>query len=213
MFKRRIIKKKYCNGTITNQQIGEIHDDIFNAYVNEEHKGNNTIIKTNNVVFQVSTHEDQKNSDNEDVSSIDLGICEETLKLKNNIEKEESLIILKIDVKSEDLSQTYVYYEVYNPINLQILNITDCEEDTISISSPVNLDEETSILYSSLKDSGYNLFNSNDDFYNDICSKYTSVNGTDITMADRKNIIFNNNGNISLCQKSCSFENYDIKTR
>ena len=125
-----------------------------------------------------------------------MGICEETLKLKNNIPMEESLIILKTDIKSEDLSQTYVYYEVYNPITLQILNLTDCEEDTIIINTPVNLDEETSILYSSLKDSGYNLFDSGDDFYNDICSKYTSVNGTDITMADRKNLIFNNNGNI-----------------
>ena len=208
-----ILKNKYCNGTITNQQIGEIHDDIKNKYINEEHKGNNTIIKTDNVIFQVSTHEDQKNSDNADISSIDLGICEETLKLKNNIPMEESLIILKTDIKSEDLSQTYVYYEVYNPITLQILNLTDCEEDTIIINTPVNLDEETSILYSSLKDSGYNLFDSGDDFYNDICSKYTSVNGTDITMADRKNLIFNNNGKISLCQKRCSFENYDIKKR
>ena len=107
-----ILKNKYCNGTITNQQIGEIHDDIKNKYINEEHKGNNTIIKTDNVIFQVSTHEDQKNSDNADISSIDLGICEETLKIKNNIPMEESLIILKTDIKSEDLSQTYVYYEV-----------------------------------------------------------------------------------------------------
>ena len=208
-----LLKNKYCNGTITEKQIGEIHDDIKNKYVNKEHKGNNTIIKTDNVIFQVSTHEDQKNSDNTDVSSIDLGICEETLKSKNKIPKEESLIILKTDVKSEDLSQTYVYYEVYNPITLQILNITDCENDTISINTPVNLDEVTSILYSSLKDFGYNLFNSSDDFYNDICSKYTSVNGTDISMADRKNIIFNNNGKMSLCQKRCSFENYNTKTR
>ena len=208
-----LLKNKYCNGTITEKQIGEIHDDIKNTYVNKEHKGNNTIIKTDNVIFQVSTHEDQKNSDNTDISSIDLGICEETLKRKNNIPKEESLIILKTDIKSKDLSQTYVYYEVYNPVNLQILNITDCENDTISISSPVNLDEVTSILYFSLKDSGYNLFNSSDDFYNDICSKYTSVNGTDITMADRKNIIYNNNGKMSLCQKRCSFENYNNKTR
>ena len=208
-----LLKNKYCNGTITEEQIGEIHDNIKDAYVNKEHKGNNTIFKTDNVIFQVSTHEDQKNSDYIDISSIDLGICEETLKLKNGIPKEESLIILKTDVKSEDLSQTYVFYEIYNPINLQILNLSDCKDDTISINTPVNLDEGTTILYSSLKDAGYNLFNSSDDFYNDVCSKYTSINGTDITMADRKNIIFNNNGNISLCQKRCSFEDYNIKTR
>ena len=208
-----ILKNKYCNGSITEQQVGEIFIDIKNAYINKEHKGNNTIFKTDNAIFQISTHEDQKDGYNIDISSIDLGICEETLKSKNGIPKEESLIILKTDVKSDDLSQTYVYYEVYNPVTLQVLNLSDCENDTITISTPVTLDEMTSILYSSLKDSGYNLFNSSDDFYNDICSKYTSLNGTDITMADRKNIIFNNNGNITLCQKRCSFENIDLTKR
>ena len=37
---------------------------------------------------------------------------------------------------------------------------------------------------------GYNLFDLNDSFYNDICSTYTTENGTDLTLADRKNLIF-----------------------
>ena len=34
--------------------------------------------------------------------------------------------------------------------------------------------------------SGYDLFNENDSFYTDICSTFTSENGTDMTLADRK---------------------------
>ena len=54
---------------------------------------------------------------------------------------------------------------------------------------PVNLQEETLSLYNSLNESGYNLFDANDVFYNDICTPYTTENGTDISLFDRKEII------------------------
>ena len=52
------------------------------------------------------------------------------------------------------------------------LNLSICYNDTIIISSPVKLDNLTSSLYNSLKESGYDLFNQDDPFYNDICSKF-----------------------------------------
>ena len=60
-----------------------------------------------------------------------------------------------------------------------------------------------------MKDSGYNLFNESDSFYKDICSTYTSQNGTDMTLEDRKQEIFLNKGNINICQDNCEFINYD----
>ncbi len=59
-----------------------------------------------------------------------------------------------------------------------------------------------------MKDSGYNLFNESDSFYTDICSTYTSQNGTDMTLGDRKQEIFLNKGNINTCQDSCEFVDY-----
>ena len=53
-------------------------------------------------------------------------------------------------------------------------------------------------------DSGYDLFNLNDSFYNDICSTYTTEDGTDHSLLYRKNIIYNNNANISMYQQGCS---------
>ena len=30
-----LVKNKYCNGSLTEKQIGEIHDDIKNTYINQ----------------------------------------------------------------------------------------------------------------------------------------------------------------------------------
>ena len=68
-------------------------------------------------------------------------------------------------------------------------------------------------MYNSLKESGYYLFNQDDPFYNDICSTYTTENGTDIILNDRKEIIYINNGNISLCQTGCEKESYNSTTK
>jgi hypothetical protein len=77
------------------------------------------------------------------------------------------------------------------------------------LDTPVYLNDSISSLYDSLKESGYNLFNINDDFYNDICSTYTTENKTDISLTDRKNIIYENNGKIALCQNGCELDYYN----
>ena len=60
-----------------------------------------------------------------------------------------------------------------------------------------------------MKKLGYNLFNETDKFYTDICTVYTSENGTDMLLEDRKKEIFEKNGNKTLCQNGCQFLNYD----
>ena len=88
-----------------------------------------------------------------------------------------------------------------------------CYNKNIVINSPVNLSGKTILLYNSLKESGYNLFNSKDSFYNDICTTYTSINGTDMILSDRQNEIFSLIGNISICQVGCKFESYNDETK
>jgi len=147
--------------------------------------------------LKIQKLEEQKESYNPNISSIDLGICEERLRFHYHIPRNLSLIILKLDKKNEDLTKTYVGYELYNPLNLSKLNLSFCREIRININTPIHLNDDIAKLYDSLKESGYNLFNKNDSFYNDICSTYTSLNGSDITLADRKQI-FSENGNITL---------------
>ena len=77
------------------------------------------------------------------------------------------------------------------------------------ISVPVKIQKETLSLYKSLNESGYNLFDSNDSFYNDICTPYTTENGTDISLNDRKEIIVDIGNDMNLCQTGCNLKSYD----
>ena len=198
-----------CNNKITSKLIEKVHS-YLQSHIN---KDSNEIYKTENAIFQISTLEEQKNSNDPDTSSIDIGECEKILKDKVGLNEDEDLIILKTDIKSDDLSKTYVQYEIYNPRTLDFIPLDECKNTSISISVPVNLDETTISLYDNMQKSGYNLFNLSDSFYNDICSTYTTEDGTDLTLSDRKNLIYNNNANVSMCQEGCTFKNYNITTK
>ena len=111
------------------------------------------------------------------MTTIDLGECEYKIKDEYNIPKNKSLYILKIDVKQEGLKIPKIEYEVYYPLfgrELIKLNLTVCENSKIDLSIPV-------ILSDSL-----DKINSSSDYYNDICYTYTSEDGTDISLSDRK---------------------------
>ena len=215
--------KKICNnsdilnntcqdGTMTNKQFNELSKEIEKKYINNEtYKGENTVIITDNVVFQISKSIDQKGN-SKNISSIDLGECETKLKEYYSIDKDESLIIYKQDIRTENLATTYVLYKVYHPFTLVQLNLTICSNDQIKLYVPVNLEEETLSLYNSLNESGYNLFDANDVFYNDICTPYTTENGTDISLFDRKEIIIDIGNNMNLCQTRCDLKSYDSTT-
>jgi len=198
---------------MANNQIEECYQQFKKENLNEDYDGENKIIQTKNIVFQISTLEDQKNDTNPFVSSIDLGECESILKKKYNLSDDELLIIIKTDIKDDNLSITYVQYEIFHPYSLIKLNMSYCFNKNIVIKSPVNLSDETISLYNSLKESGYNLFDSKDSFYHDICTAYTSVNGTDMILSDRQNEIFSLMGNLSICQLGCKFESYNDETR
>ena len=156
---------------------------------------------------------DQMNSNIKNISNIDLGKCEERLKNENGLNKDQDLIIFKVDIKDENQSTTYVQYEIYNPETLEKLELNICNDLEINIYTPVYLDNEAQSLFSSLKESGYNLFNSSDSFYNDFCTPYTSIAGTDILLKDRKKDIFKKNGNKELCQDNCKLEYYNEITQ
>ena len=224
-FKKKCFSKGFCQDVediinnkcstifLSQNQTKELYNKIKDYYINNNYNGDNKIIQTKNVIFQISKIEDQKNSYNTDISSIDLGKCEEELKISKEIPEEESLIIYKIDIKTPDLLQTFVQYEIYNPINYELLDLSICKDIKISINAPIILNNYTSSLYDNLKESGYDLFNKNDSFYNDICSPYTTENGTDVLLKDRKEIIYNNYVNTSLCQIGCELEYYNSTSK
>ena len=57
-----------------------------------------------------------------------------------------------------------------------------------------------------MKKNGYDLFNINDSFYQDICTPYKSKDGTDVLLSDRKNDYYDNNA--TTCQANCEYSAY-----
>ena len=200
-----------CNDIITKEQIEKIYQYLKDNII-KNNSNSSIIIESKNVIFQVSSLESQKNN-NANISSIDLGDCEQILKDKENLTDNGELIIFKIDIKNDDSSLTYVQFEIYNSQNTKQLSLDDCQDIPIIIKSPINLDESFDSIFISLKSSGYDLLNLNDSFYSDICSTYTSENGTDICMSGRKTLVYDKNSNISFCQSGCYFISYDYTNK
>ena len=181
---------------------------LSNELINDKFQKENFIIKTPSVSFQLSSLDFQKNN-NLNLSTVDLGECENKLREEYNISKEYRLIIFKIDIQNTNKSLTYVQYEVYHPETFIQLNLDICQNMLINITIPSNLDFETILLYQSLEGQGYNMFNPNDKFYTDICTTYTTINNTDIILIDRKIDIYNKYANITICQENCNLESYN----
>ena len=162
-------------------------------------KGNNVIIEQKDSTITISTTDNQKNEKSMNITTINFGECEDRIKEKYDIPKNKSLYILKIDVKQKGLKIPKIEYEVYYPLfgeSLIKLNLTVCQESKIDLSIPVELTENIDKM------------NSSSNYYNDICYTYTSKDGTDISLADRKKQFVNNN--LTVCEEDCDFIDYDF---
>jgi hypothetical protein len=62
-----------------------------------------------------------------------------------------------------------------------------------------------------MKESGYDMFDINDPFYQDICIPFDSGNGTDILLSDRVDYIYNTEN--TQCQSNCQFSYYSVESK
>ena len=210
-----ILQNKCMDKVIPNEQAKEIQSILRNDIIKGEFNNtNNTIIQTKNILYQVAKIKEQKNSELSFISSIDLDECEERIRKERHLKDDDDLIILKTDILDEkDPSKIIVQYEIYDPYTLEMIPLDICNDTTVNINIPVVLNDVTESLYKSLNNSGYNLFDLNDSFYNDICSTYTTPDGTDLVLVDRMNIYHDNAQNVYLCQEGCEFIQYNETTK
>ena len=206
----QILENKCKEGEIVGIQIEEIHNSLKENL--KDFNNTEKTIETKNVVFQQCTLEQQKNSFVLNISSIDLGECESVIKEKEGLTDSDELIVIKTDIKDEESKSTYVQYELYHPKSKHEIDLSICE-NKITINVPVYLDNNIEEMNDKLNESGYNLFDKNDSFYNDICTKFTTKNRTDIILTDRRNDIYGLVKKISLCQEGCNFEYYNSTSK
>ena len=145
---------------------------------------------------------------NNNLSIIYLNQCEDILKQEYNIDDIGLLLIFKQENKTDKSSEKNVKFKLYESCNGPELNLSICGENKINIYTKIKLSENSKYLYEQLKDLGYNMFDINDRFYQDICSKYTTKDNTDIILSDRINYIYNNDD--IKCQSNCEYYKYYV---
>ena len=186
--------------------INNIKEDIINHKIDyllsnvTEGNKEDLYIKDEDVLYQITTTDNQNNNNYNNISKIKLGECENILKKIYNIDRNLSLIIFKIDYYLEGLLIPIIGYEVYHPENKSKLNLSYCNETLISYNIPVSIDENNLFKY-----------DQNSEYYNDECNTYTTEDGTDILINDRKEEFIQNN--MSLCENICTYTGYDKNTK
>ena len=203
--------EKFFQGFSNSEEMNEdeiinnIREDIINhkldtliSNVVEEKK--DVFVIQGNALFQITTSENQNNNSYTNVSSLNLGYCETILRQKYKIPDNETLIIFKIDYNITGLLIPIIGYEVYHPTNKSQLNLSFCDESHINYNIPVSINEDN--LYK---------YDPNSEYYTDECSTYTSEDGTDILLNDRKEEF--NDKNMSLCENICDYVKYNSETK
>ena len=190
------------NKEIQDQVFEKIRDIFNNGFdTTDIDKGNDFTYNIKNIIYTITTTLNEKNNEDKDKSSINLGECEDKLKEKYNISQNDSLYLFKIDALIENVYK--VEYEVYYNFtsnNFTKLNLSVCSNITIDISIPLDI---------SLDD--LDKYNMSSGLYNDICYTLTSEKGTDKTLKDRQNDFKKNN--ISVCEEDCIFSDYNNRTK
>ena len=192
-------KKDNIITSIVNNIINGNLDTLLNEILYSDDK-KDFYLKEDDMIFEITTTENQNNKEYDNMSTIYLGECENILKDKYGIAQNDSLIILKIDYFMEGLLIPIIGYEVFHPKNKSKLNLDYCKDILINYNIPVSINEDELSKY-----------DPNSDYYNDECTLSKSEDGTDITLNDRQKEY--NDNNMSLCEHKCNFTEYNISSK
>ena len=173
-------------------------DELISQVVQNEK--NDLMIKDDNLIYQITSSENQNKNKYKNVSSIIFGECEDILMKAYNISENYSLLIFKIDLYQPGASTPIIGYEVYHPITKMKLDLNKCNNSTINFNIPVSIDENNLFKY-----------DPNNEYYKDECIPTASDSDTDILINDR-HIEFNDN-NLSLCENDCNYNGYEIESK
>ena len=208
-FKNKFINNPNIKNYIYQEIINNFKNDLKNGKLdyllfsreNNTNIINDYILKDNDIILQVTSIFNQNNKENENISTINIKKeCENILKEKYNIGKNENLLIFKYEYSIQGLNIPLIGYEILHPLTKEQLNLTLCKNIDIKLNIPFSINENN--LYK---------HNPNSEYYKDICKTFKSEKGLDTTISTRKKDF--NNYNMSLCPNNCEYINYDNKIK
>jgi surface protein len=190
---------EYYNNILENLETGFTSENYDTKNLDN---GEDEVIEIKDIKITFTTTKNQKNNTNNNMTIIDLGDCENLLRNYYNLSENDTLYMKKMDITQPGMKIPKIEYSVYSKLSnnkLEKLNLSICENSKISLSLPIEINENLDKLNTS---SGY---------FNDICYTSTSESGTDISLKDRQKEFVNNNQTV--CQENCDFNEYysDIK--
>ena len=167
----------------------------------------------NGYAFQLSNTLSQLASGDSDFSNIDLGECETLIKETYHIPNDVSLIFFKFENIANTSVERDIQYNVYNPLNYEILNLSICQNLKVKINVKKELSDEVVALIKNIIEQGYDPFDLNGKFYREICTPYNSENGTDVLLDDREEYIYSTIVNETTCPSGCTPTAYALDTK
>ena len=197
------------------------YDYDFNQYKNISKEELNDILKEIIPNIEIGENNEIRGKDftlkiyptnsteNNNSTHVDFKECEKILRNHYNISNSSFLtfILLELDNANEKSFINQVEYLTLNDNN-EVLNLSFCKNVSITvhygIKEGVNLDKER---ISSFNNSGVDIFNIKDPFFNNICNAYSESNN-DVILEDRRKYIYQQ---YSLCDQECSRNNIDLE--
>ena len=210
---------KSFDQTISPEEFKSQITENITSFIN-----NSTLINGSDFIAIILTTDnmDPKEQIKKGISAIDLGDCTQIIKKYYNISENESLIILNMESKRNDTKNEEkdndnsfnlgknVQLEIYD-MSGRKLNLSVCDKD-ITVMKYIGDIEELDIESAmNLADKGIDVFNPNDDYFNNLCQDYYNSDGKDIIIKDRRADKFQN---ATFCQEGCTYYgiNVELKT-
>ena len=143
---------------------------------------------------------------NLNATKIEYDSCIKQLKIDNNIDENDEIIIAVIDIKNGNNPITT--FGFFNSETGEKLDASkSCSsKNVIMYENVLNILNEDSLL-NLMKDQKINIFDLDDKFYTDICFHFTSPIGKDATLQDRIKTFYRN---VTLCGNGCKNKGLNI---
>ena len=153
-------------------------------------------INSNKIETEQTTNKDK-------VSIIDIN--EECIQSISETLLEPPFYILKIDSKPFPQNSSSVNFIICDSLGKKCLNNPSCKDNPIKITFKYDLEEDKKNLIKEFDEKEIDIFNILDPFFQDICYRFTSDEGTDILLDDRITSYYISN---DFCSDSKNIYNY-----
>ena len=145
----------------------------------------------------------------DNTSHVNFIECEKQLRNYYKIQNSSIMTFLQIELENDN-SKSLINQIEYQALdaNKTMLDLSICENTNIQVFYSIKNNSQVDFKSAeNFKQSGIDIFNINDSFFNDICKPYSESNN-DLILEDRIKYKYQN---YSLCEIGCSYDKMDFE--